>query len=144
MLKHKIKTGQCHCLIIFANVGWKCAALSWASIIAILFLLCNQIFLMSPLHDLLIIIRWHLIRNNSALWKDSAGWVRVQLFLKGDSKRTSLFFLFQKMFFGIWGLTFSIGFRKRSCYRVSHLFKHLSLFSGPTDLDCTSRRHLEN
>ena len=65
--KHKTKTGQCHCLIIFANVRWKCAALSWASFVAILFLLCNRIFLMIPLHDLLLIIRWHLIRNDSAL-----------------------------------------------------------------------------
>ena len=65
--KHKTKTGQCHCLTIFANVGWKCAALRWASIVANLFLLCNRIFLMSPLHELLLIIRWHLIRTNSAL-----------------------------------------------------------------------------
>ena len=65
--KHKTKTAQCHCGIIFFNVGWNCAALVWASIVANLSLSCNQIFLMSPLHDLPLIIKWHLIRKNSAL-----------------------------------------------------------------------------
>ena len=66
--KHKTKTGQCHCLIIFVNIGWKCAALSWASIVANLFSLCNRILLMSPFHDLVLIVTRHLIRNNSALF----------------------------------------------------------------------------
>ena len=65
--KHKTKTAQCHCGIIFFNVGWNCAALVWASIVANLFLSCNRFFLMSPLHDLPLIIKWHLIRKNSAL-----------------------------------------------------------------------------
>ena len=66
--KHKTKTDQCHCGIIFFHVGWNCAALVWASIVANLSLSCNRFFLMSSLHDLPLIIKWHLIRKNSALW----------------------------------------------------------------------------
>ena len=66
--KHKNKTGECHYLIIFVNIRWKCAALSWASIVANLFLLWNRILLMSPLQDLVLLIRWHLIKNNSTVW----------------------------------------------------------------------------
>ena len=68
--KHKTKTAQCHCGIIFFNVGWNCAALVWASIVANLSLSCNRFFLVSPLHDLPLIIKWHLIRKNSALFKN--------------------------------------------------------------------------
>ena len=84
--KHKIKTAQCHCGIIFFNVGWNCAALVWASIVANLFLSCNRIFLMSPLHDLPLIIKWHLIRKNSALFQ---GEFRNSTFLENPSNESN-------------------------------------------------------
>ena len=66
--KHKTKMAQFYCWIISFNVGWYRAALVCPSIVANLALSCNSIFLMSPLHDLLLMIKWHLIRKNRALF----------------------------------------------------------------------------